>query len=276
MASNVYGKSAIQTMLYFLACCGLLAGVAYGQAEPPQPAISRTWDKKEVADAVARARSGEFNGYFAGVIGEAGAIEAIPDLERQFDLASEPLDKAKYAQVLLLLGDKKDAYWNYLVELAKPALESDAPNPIHYDAQGKSVPGLSPEWIAWARAHNKPTSAGEDAVYVFPGIVMLVGGTRDARAIPLLRRALSSPNDMIQTAAAMGLAEIQDKGSIPLIIDVCKRAPAEAAEVTARSLVYFDDPEAQKAVDTYIPKERAELLREDRKMGTGALHSRSR
>jgi hypothetical protein len=40
----------------------------------------------------------------------------------------------------------------------------------------------------------------------------------------------------------------------------------------ARSLVYFDDPEAHKAVDSFISKDEAKSLREARKTGEGALH----
>jgi PBS lyase HEAT-like repeat len=72
---------------------------------------------------------------------------------------------------------------------------------------------------------------------------------------------------MIEIAAAEGLAELQDKESIPLIIQACERAPAEAAGVIAQSLVYFDDPEAQGAVDRYIPKDRSKILREARAQG---------
>jgi hypothetical protein len=72
---------------------------------------------------------------------------------------------------------------------------------------------------------------------------------------------------MIEMVAAQGLAEMQDKDSIALIIDACKRSPAEAAAVTAESLVYFDDAEAQSAVDIYIPKDRAKVLREARAQG---------
>jgi len=107
---------------------------------------------------------------------------------------------------------------------------------------------------------------------VLPGIVMMVGATDDPRALPLLRRALLSPNYQIEAAAAMGLAEMHDVKSVPLIISKCKQAPAEAGTAIAGSLVYFDDPQAQKAVDTYVPKEEAKALREARTMGRGALH----
>lgn len=274
MAINMCGKSVLQTVLRCLACGGLLAGVVFGQTGPAQPPGKRPVETAEVAKARANLKSGEAIGYNAQVIAEAGAREAIPDLEEQFAGATEPLDKAKVAQVLLALGDKKDVYWNYLVGLANPILKSDAPNPMQFDAKGKGVSGLSPDWVTWAKAHNQPPSAGEDAIYVYPGISGLLGMTRDSRAIPLLRQALSFPNYMIQTAATMGLAEMQDQSSVPLIINACKRAPAEMAEVMARSLVYFDAPEAQKAVDTYIPKERAQMERDNRAKGEGPLHKR--
>jgi HEAT repeat protein len=273
MISNVHGKPRIQAMLRCLLSCALLAGVVSAQAEPPHPAGERTVNNRDVADAVAKVKSGKFNSYHVGLIGEARAAEAIPDLEKQFAVVSDPIDKAKIAQVLLALGDKKDAYWNYLAELAKPALDTDAPSPTRYDAQGKSVPDLSPEFVTWVQAHGQsPHEAGENEIYVLPGIVMMVGATEDPRALPLLRRALLSPNYQIEAAAAMGLAEIHDVKSVPLIISRCKQAPAEAATAIAGSLVYFDDPQAQKAVDTYVPNEEAKALREARMMGRGALH----
>jgi hypothetical protein len=69
---------------------------------------------------------------------------------------------------------------------------------------------------------------------------------------------------MIEIFAAMGLAEIGDKESIPLIIDASKRAPAEPAAAIAESLVYFDDISAQSAVDQLVPKDRAKLVRDAR------------
>jgi PBS lyase HEAT-like repeat len=127
--------------------------------------------------------------------------------------------------------------------------------------------GPSPAFVEWAKAHGQsPQSAGRDAMYLLPGRLTLLASTGDQRAIPLLRRGLSSPNHMIEIAAANGLAELQDKESIPLIIEACKRAP-EAAGVIAQSLVYFDDAEAQAAVDTYVPKDTAKGLREGKAQG---------
>jgi len=97
---------------------------------------------------------------------------------------------------------------------------------------------------------------------VLPGKVAFLGWSRDPRAIPLLRQALLSPNYQIEIAAALGLAEIGDKDSIPFIIEACKRAPAEPAAAIAQALVYFDDNVAQSAVDQYIPKDVAKIYRD--------------
>jgi hypothetical protein len=252
-----------------LVCCALPAVSTFGQTDQAQ-AGKRIYeaDKANVADAIAKVKSGDFAGVHVDLIGRAGAVEAIPILKEQFMRVEDPLDKAKIAQVLIKLGDKDDTYWDFLVKLATPALESDAPDFMNFDSQGKSSPGPSPEFVAWVKAHNLPhASAGEDSVYVLPGKVGLLGLTVDPRAIPLLRRGLSSPNHMIEIMAALGLAELQDKDSIPLIIESCKRAPAEAAAVIAESLVYFDDAEAQRAVDTYIPEDAAKIFREAKVQG---------
>jgi HEAT repeat protein len=247
-------------------CYGLLAGIAYAQAAQPEPASRSA--ARQVADAIAKVKSGKFIGYDVEVIAEARALVAIPDLEKQFTLVSDPIDKAKIAQVLLLLGDKKDAYWDYLAELVKPALESDAPDPAQYDAQRKQIRGVSQEFLAWAKAHGQsPGEAAENAIYNWPGIVMLVGATRDSRALPLLRRAFSSPNPALQISAADGFAEMLDTSSVPLMIERCKNAPPDVANAIAQSLVSFDDPEAQKMVDTYVPKDVAKALRDRRMAG---------
>jgi hypothetical protein len=269
MVGKGYGRLAVLTALYCLLCCWLLVCTCDGQSAQQQPAGERA---TELADAVAKVKSGQFNGYHVGVIGEARAIEAIPDLEKQFTLISDPIQKAQIARVLLLLGDKKDAYWNYLAEMVKPAVESDAPSPINFDAQGKSIPGPAPEFAAWAKSHGQsPNDAGENAIYVLPGIVMMIGATGDSRALPLLRRALQSPNYQIEIAAALGLAQFQDKDSVPLIIEACHKAPAEVAVVMARSLVYFDNAEAQKTVDEFMPKDEAKMHRDARAHGEKPL-----
>jgi hypothetical protein len=252
-----------------LALSALLTVLAYGQVqENPSDKTADTVRKDTIVDIIAKAREDTPESiYYVEQISQAGAVQAVPMLEKKFSRTSDPLDKGKIAQVLIKLGDKDDTYWNYLVKLVAPALESDAPDFMNFDPQAKSSAGPAPAFVAWANAHNVPANgpdgnAAENSVYNFPGRVLLLGGTGDRRAIPLLRQALSSPNHMIEIEAAKGLAEIQDKDSISFIIDACNKAPMEAAAIIAESLVYFDDAHAQSAVDTYVPRERARLLRE--------------
>jgi HEAT repeat protein len=99
----------------------------------------------------------------------------------------------------------------------------------------------------------------ELAAISFPAKLTYLANSRDPKAIPLLRQALSSADYFIQMHAALGLRELQDKASIPLIIEACQRAPADAAAAIARfSLAYFDDPQAQEAAKEFpvVPSRR--------------------
>lgn len=261
-----------QLLLLGLLLAGLPHITAAQNAQPTQGQGRKAngVDKQSISEVIEKASQDNPESiYFVEQIGHAGAVQAIPMLEQKFLRTEDPTDKGKIAQVLVKLGDKRDIYWNYLVDLATPAIESNAPDFMSYDSQGKTQPGPSPAFIAWAQAHNLAPNgtAAEDSVYRLPGRVGLLGLTGDPRAIPLLRQALSSPNHMIEVMAAEGLAELQDKGSIPLIIGACESAPAEAAGAIAQALVYFDDPEAQKTVDQYVPKEAAKALRDAKARG---------
>lgn len=267
--TNLHSRGAISRVLRLLVSFALLASVVYGHAQQNQPQkLAYGADMANVPDAIAKVKSGDFAAIHVDLIARAGAVEAIPILKEQFVHVQDPLLKAKIASALVRMGDKDDSYWDFLVEFVTPALESDAPDFMSYDSHGKSMPGPSREFEAWLRTHNlSPDSAGEDSVYMLPGKVAFLGWSRDPRAIPLLRQALSSPNHMIEVAAAKGLAEIGDKDSIPFIVDACRKAPAEAAAAIAESLVYFDEPEAQSAVDEFVPTDTAKIYRDAKAHG---------
>lgn len=266
---NNHSRSAIGDSLHILMWCVLLTGAIYGQEKQSQPeTLPYAVDRANLPHAIASVKSGDFGPSDVELIARVGAVEAVPMLEEKFGRTEDALDKAHIASALVRLGDKKDIFWDFLVEQATQAVESDAPNFMGHDSQGKSVPGPSPEFEAWVRAHNlDPTGLGEKQMYLAPGPVAFIALTRDARAVPLLRRGLLSPNYMIEIVAAKGLAEIGDKDSIPLIIEACKKAPAEEAAAIAESLVYFDDHDAQSAVDRYISKDAAKIYREARAHG---------
>jgi hypothetical protein len=261
---------AMREVLHLAVWCAVLTGGVYSQVDQSPPGkAAGTIDKDKVADALRKASENTPESiYFVEQLAQAKAVQAIPMLEEKFVSTQDALDRAHIASALVRLGDKDDTYWDFLAKQAALAVESDAPSQAKYDSQGKLVPGPAQEFIAWAKAHNMTTDlALEAAMYRLPGSVLFLAETGDPRGTSLLRRALSSPNFMIQTYAAQGLAQLQDKDSIPLVIDACRRAPAEAATAIADSLVYFDNAAAQSAVDTYIPKDRAKILREARAQG---------
>ena len=251
-------------VLYFAVGIAFAPFVIHGQATQNAP--------DELSGALAAAKSGGVSPRDVEVIAKAGAGQAIPALKVQFARTTDLDTKMKIAGGLVRLGDKDNTYWNFLLEQATLAVDSDLPDPFH-DSQGNATGRqLSPEFKTWVQAHNTDASTAiYSALYDLPGKVLLLGETGDPRGIPLLRRALQSHNYQIAAWAAKGLAQTQDKESIPLIIAAVQRVPPEYTSLVAESLVYFDDAQAQSAVDTYIPKDRATNARGERARGRGVF-----
>ncbi len=141
------------------------------------------------------------------------------------------------------------------------------------ESQGKvTSPSQSPELQAWADAHNiSVNTAWRNAWFDIPFKVLQLATTGGPRGIPLLRRDLQARNHFMVSWAAKGLAQIQDKQSIPLIIAAAQKAPDGYNSLIAESLVYFDNSQAQSAVNTYMPKDKAALARGERARGRGVF-----
>jgi hypothetical protein len=136
------------------------------------------------------------------------ALQAVPMLEEKFVRIQDPADKAHVASALVRLGAPKEIYWDFLIRLATRAVENDAPNFYAFDSQGKALPGPNPAFVAWADTHHLDHQGLlEEQIYRAPQPIMFLALTADPRGIPLLRRALLSPNYMIEILAAEGLAE---------------------------------------------------------------------
>jgi hypothetical protein len=278
-ATKLRSHSLMRCAAPLVVAGALLSAVSYGwPGQNRAEKVQGTNKSEKIAREIEEVRQDkEMAMYDVEQLAEAGAVEAIPALEEKFArMPGSPsrypswdaADKAHVASALVRLGDKKQIYWDYLIKQATEAVNSDAPDPASYDSKGKPLPGVSPEFQAWADAHKLPHAGLWDMFrYVLPGPVLLLGMTGDPRAVPVLRRGLLSPNYIVESSSAKGLAQVGDKASVPLIIEACKKAPPDAASVITRSLVYFDDPEAQKAVDRYVPKEIAKALREEKARG---------
>jgi len=259
---NDHSIATLPEVLRIILCFVLLTDGAPAQVGQNEPGKAATGVAKDnVADAMARLLQEAMDRLKQGSpsradvirIGEAGAVQAIPDLEKLFAATGDGYLKGATASALVRLRDAHTIYWDYLVKEATAAVQSDAPYPERFDQSGKLVGGRSAEFTAWAKAHNFTfESAFEESTLRLPSGLAYITESGDPRAIPLLRQALSSPNFMIQAAGARGLMQLQDRASIPLIIEACQKAPPEAAfAISQGSLLEFNDPRAQSAAKEF-------------------------
>ena len=232
---------------------------AYAQSQQPRANVANDGVKTDdLPQIMARLKTGEASGLDLEKLGNMKAVQATPLIEQQFASSKDADMKGKIASTLVRLGDKDSTYWDYLVKEAAPAWESDAPAFAKTDDQD----GPSAEFVAWAAAHNVTVENAQTTIIELAIKVAYLAGAGDARAIPYLRRTLFSPYIFSQAFAAEGLAALHDKKSIPLMIKACQKSSPAAASVIAASLVYFDDPRAQAAVDLYMEKDAARVLRD--------------
>ena len=232
-----------------------------------------TQDAPNGATPIARLQSGSFsNEDIESVVRAGTAQEVLPKLEKRFFDPTEVDEKAMIANALVRLGDEDSTYWNFLLQQATLAVDNDIPDPFPHSQGVPKTGELSPDFKAWTQAHHVDVGSAFQTVTIdLPGRILLLGETGDPRGVPLLQRALHSHNLLIVVFAAKGLAEIQDKQSIPLIIAAVREAPPEYASLIAEPLMYFDDAQAQDAFDRYTPKEKATMARQSKARGMGVF-----
>jgi HEAT repeat protein len=278
--ANESKNAGIFSAVSFLSLCilcalALTSARAQGEPNKDNQRLVEERFQYSVPDAIKKVKQGDFLAVHVEEIVQAGAVEAIPALKEQFARPIDPThkddidpgSKAKIASALVRLGDKNEIYWNFLVKQATEAVDADIPFPREFDAQGKILDDhFSPFFLQWAKDHNRSAGeAGDLAIYRFPAKLGFLAETGDPRGLPLLRRAMLSPNYMIQAMAAKGLAKLHDKDSIPVIIAACQNSPW-AAPAIAEALIYFDDPEAQTAAEKFLPKDLLQALRDERRI----------
>jgi hypothetical protein len=240
-----------------VALLSLGLGEALGQAsEPPSPT--------DIGKAIAAVEDGTFDLLDIRLIVRANAISEIPELEKQFSKTEDRKKKEVIASALMRLHAKDDSeYWNFLTKDATEAIEIDAPSLFAYNDDGQMAKEQpSQAFLQWAKDQKMDPQEGFQLLYeTYPSSVLNLASAADPRAIPLLRRALLSHQGLIEVWGSAGLAQLRDRDSIPLILEACKRAPADTAAVIAQWLVVFDDRDAQDVFDHYVPKMMAEELR---------------
>jgi HEAT repeat protein len=237
-------RSVMSEIQHAAVWCALLVSVGYGQTSQEQVDEVHSQTVRIVIDSL---KQGTYGPATQEQIAEAQAGQLVPILEARFVHSQDSDIKARVAKALVGLGEKNGAYWDFLVQQATLAIESDAPSP-QCSSPANCMSGHPPEYVAWARAHNVPEgSQAEMALNWLPRKVYLVFD--DPRGIPLLREALKSPNSDIVWAGTKGLARAHDKDSIPLIVEACKRIhdPNEVRLIAHTLRDFQPDPKARAA-----------------------------
>lgn len=254
--------------------CALFPIFTYAQAQLSHQNSAPAPSQDPLTRAIDEVKTGNWASV-STIVHVAGISTSIPILEELFLSSKDAETKEQIASTLMDLGDSKDVYWDFLLQQANEAIASDAPYPMFAETDGKGRADFSPAFAAWAKSHNLTANdAGELVMYRLPGHVMLLGDTHDTRAIPVLQKALKVHGFLIQVSAAEALAMLQDKDSIPLIVDACKNSPPEIASAIALfSLVRFDDPRAQSAAATYLSPDMLKSF-EGKKLYLGPIPSR--
>ncbi len=198
-------------------------------------------------------------------------VAVVEALSQQFRCPRDELHKHIAATDLVKLRVEDPKYWAYLDQASTALVEVSGNVPLTFATDGRL--GETPALKSWALSHKMSVSkVMENTVYTWPGMMLSLGGTGDARAIPILRRGLESKNIFMAMAAAKGLAELQDEGAIPDIIALCQQAPHDAVIAIADNLVYFKNSRlAQAAAEMYLPADQLKLTRERVQQGKTPL-----
>jgi HEAT repeat protein len=233
--------------------CAMLIGVAYGQS--PQGQSDRSFNMK-VSSVIDSLKQGTYGPATQEQIDEAQTGQLVLILETRFVTSQDAEVKARVARALVDLGDKGNAYWDFLVQQAKLAIESDVPSSRCFSST--NCTGHA-EYVVWAQSHHAPQDAQAEMElhWRLEERVQLVFG--DPRGTPLLREALKSLNINVVSTGADGLTRAHDKDSIPFIVEACKRFhDADEVRLIAHTLRQFQsDPgtraAAQAAEEQCLP-----------------------
>ena len=245
------GRKSIQTVGLFSTLLLCATSILSVRAQTSQASPVSATDT-DVSKALEDLRRGDVGPWDIEQIAKNSAKQAIPDLEKQFDVAPDKLLKGKIAGALVRLGDVNPKYWNFLTQGALDAIASDIPLQTVVAQSREGAPEPPAPLAAWAKAHNMSIDAAlQLAMIDLPYKISFLGLSNDARAVPLLRQALTSQDVFVVVFAADGLAAMNDKASIASIVDACRRLPPNAASAVASSLEAWNDPTAKKAAKSF-------------------------
>ena len=222
-------------------------------------ALQAPTDERAVAEAVAALNRNPYR------------LDTVPSFQELFLKLTGKKPRQFLALALLKAGQKDEIYFEELARYARAAIASDAPESVEYDKEGNSIKDhLNPAFLRWCEDNQLLPQDCKQAVTPHGFDVLLLGQTKDRRAVPILRKALTVANGGIVWAAVQGLAGMNDTASIPLIASSIKRFPPKIAPLIAAAMVDFDDPRVGPLLDHFVTdtKWRQELDESIRKRKT--------
>ena len=115
------------------------------------------------------------------------SARATPALREAFNNAPDALTKENVASVLMIIGQKDEIYWSTLSKRAQEIVDSQAPDPLVYDADGKTVRGaISPDFLQWTKDNNIPREESvNEHLGLFSAELSLMADTGDPRGLPI-------------------------------------------------------------------------------------------
>lgn len=265
--------------------CLVLAVCATTFAQPPQNHDAQNRADRELALAFSKESAPELVSHYFDLpsipiflvhrLISLDDPRVVPALHDAFDRQTRPLSREFIAAALVRLGETDPRYFDYVAGTARDAVNSQLPfgNRTQASVGNDSADGDlrgHKEIRAWTQTHDLPSEdAAWKAAFEIPGAVEALALTADRRSVPILLKALQSPNFLVVREGAFGLARMHETASIGPIIIACERLDPEDRPWAAKSLLYFRSKRAQKAAkslivdSTRLPLWRADVNREE-------------
>ncbi len=125
---NISMRCSLRRAAHLFVGCALFSSATFVTAAQDSP--------EKVADAVERVKQRNVGtgivdaSSYVEIIVYGRAVQAIPSLKEWFDRSQDEEMKAELASALVRLRDPDNTYWDFLINRANPAVESDAPSPL--------------------------------------------------------------------------------------------------------------------------------------------------
>lgn len=131
---------------------------------------------------------------------------------------------------------------------------------VQQNSEGKPYRASNPAYDKW--------SEGKPPIHQLIAAVLYVGELQASQAFPLLEKLSWIEHQWALRAVIKSLTLLGDKRAVPVLVKLTKPDHPLRYEA-ARALIYFDDPEAERAVRHLYPneQERAKLLKEAKEQG---------